>query len=212
MSLPKLYADDRVRAGRQVSGDLALLVWIVICVRLGQSVHDATMRLAGPGRELRRSGDGLGARMRDAASAVDGAPLIGDRLRAPFDGAGSAADRLAAAGTAQVHAVTDLAGWLQLAVTLVPVLLACAFYLPSRIRFVRRAGAAQRLVDAGEDLDLFALRALARQPMHRLARISDDPAGAWRRGDVTVVHRLAELELRTAGLKPPKLTEVSPPA
>ena len=57
--------------------------------------------------------------------------------------------------------------------------------------------------DAAEDLDLFALRALSRQPMHRLARISDDPAGAWRRRDPAVVRRLAELELRTVGLKPP---------
>ena len=44
---------------------------------------------------------------------------------------------------------------------------------------------------------------LAGQPMHRLARISDDPAGAWRRRDAAVVRRLAELELRTVGLEPP---------
>jgi hypothetical protein len=203
MRLPKLYADDQVRAGRQIAGDVLLVVWVVTWWRIAQSVHDATLELAGPGRQMRESGTGLAGRMRDAASAVDGTPLIGDNLRAPFDGAGSAADQLARAGTAQVHAVQDLAFWLQLAVALVPILLACAFYLPLRVRFVRRAGAAQRFVDAAEDLDLFALRALAKQPMHRLARISDDPAGAWRRRDKAVVRRLAELELRTVGLKPP---------
>jgi hypothetical protein len=204
MRLPKLYADDRVRASRQAIGDCLLVFWVVTWWRISQSVRDATLELAGPGRQMRESGSGLADRMRDAASAVDGAPLIGDELRAPFDGAGSAADQLADAGTAQIQAVQDLAGWLQLAVALIPILLACAFYLPLRWRFVRRAGAAQRFVDAAEDLDLFALRALAKQPMHRLARISDDPAGAWRRRDQAVVRRLAELELRTVGLRPPR--------
>lgn len=203
MSLPPLYAADPARRTRQVLGDVLLLVWVVAWWRIGGAVHDATLQLAGPGRQMEESGTGLASRMRDAASAVDGAPLVGDRLRAPFDGAGAAADQLASAGTAQVGAVQDLAFWLQLAVVLIPVLLACAVHLPLRWRFVRRAAAAQRFVDADEDLDLFALRALTRQPMHRLARISDDPAGAWRRREEPVVRRLAELELRTAGLRPP---------
>ena len=61
----------------------------------------------------------------------------------------------------------------------------------------------QRFIDESADLDLFALRALARQPMHLLARISPDPAGAWRRSDPGVVRELALLELRTVGLHPP---------
>ena len=74
-----------------------------------------------------------------------------------------------------------------------------------RIRFIRQASAAQGLIDDAADLDLFALRALARQPMPRLARISADPGGAWRRGEPDVIYRLAVLELRDAGLHPPKL-------
>ena len=66
---------------------------------------------------------------------------------------------------------------------------------------------AVRFVDANEDLDLFALRAMARQPLHVLARISDDPAGAWRRQDRRVVHALATLELKEEGLRPPPLAE-----
>jgi hypothetical protein len=203
MRLPKLYADDQGRQARQIVGDFLLLFWVATWWRISESVHDATLKLAGPGRQMRESGTGLASKMRDAASAVDGAPFIGDKLRSPFDGAGSAADQLASAGRAQIEAVQDLAFWLQLAVALVPILLALAVYVPKRWRFVRQASAAQRFVDGGEDLDLFALRALSRQPMHRLARISDDPAGAWRRGDAAVVRRLAELELRTVGLKPP---------
>lgn len=44
---------------------------------------------------------------------------------------------------------------------------------------------------------------MARQPMHRLARISDDPAGAWRRQEPEVVRALAALELRDSGLSVP---------
>ncbi len=84
-----------------------------------------------------------------------------------------------------------------------PILLVVGIWLFVRIRFARRATAAQRFIDANEDLDLFALRAMARQPMHRLARISADPAGAWRAREPVTVRRLAELELRTSGLRPP---------
>ena len=61
----------------------------------------------------------------------------------------------------------------------------------------------QRFLDEGADLDLFALRAMAHQPLHVLARVDPDPAGAWRRGEPDVVDRLARLELRSAGLRPP---------
>ena len=44
---------------------------------------------------------------------------------------------------------------------------------------------------------------MANQPMPRLAKISDDPAGAWRRGELDVIHALALLELRDSGLRPP---------
>jgi hypothetical protein len=46
---------------------------------------------------------------------------------------------------------------------------------------------------------------MSHQPLHRLARISGDPAGAWRRRDADVVRALAELELRDVGLMPERL-------
>ncbi len=44
---------------------------------------------------------------------------------------------------------------------------------------------------------------MARQPMHKLAAISGDLAGAWRRKEATTVWALALLELRSSGLRPP---------
>lgn len=199
----KLYADAPTRRTRQVAGDALLVVWVVVWWLVARAVRGATLLLAEPGRRMDQAGTGLAQKLRDAGSAVDGTPLIGDKLRAPLDGAGGAAEQFAAAGISQVHAVERLAFWLSLSSGAIPILIALAVYVPARWRFARQATAAQRFVDAAADLDLFALRALGRQPMHRLARISDDPAGAWRRGDPVVVRELAVLELRDAGLRPP---------
>jgi hypothetical protein len=95
-----------------------------------------------------------------------------------------------------------LLGWL---VFLIPVLIVLLIWLPARIRFFLRARAAQRFLDTQADLDLFALRAMVAQPMHVIARISDDPVAAWRRGDRDVIRALAAIELRQSGLSPPPL-------
>ena len=201
----KIYADAPIRRTMQILGDVLLVVWVYAWVRIALAVRDATLSLAEPGEQISAAGTGLADQLRSAGNRVGDLPLVGDEVRAPFDGAGGAADRLAAAGDAQVAAVETLAFWLSLAVWAIPVLLAAAIYLPLRWRFVREASAGSRFVDSSDDLDLFALRAMARQPLHRLARISDDPAGAWRRGDTDVVHRLAALELRHSGLAVPEL-------
>ena len=201
----KLYADAPGRQARQVVADVLLLLWFWLWVRVGWAVHDATLALAVPGEQIERAGTGLAGRLRDAGESVGGIPLVGDDVRTPFDGAGDAADSLAAAGTAQVEAVGTLANWLGLAVATIPILVVAAVYLPLRWRFVRAATAGRRLVDSGGDVDLFALRAMSHQPLHRLTRISSDPAGAWRRGDADVVRALAELELKDVGLMPARL-------
>lgn len=200
----KLYADAPGHQARQVLGDLLLVLWIALWVRLSQVVRDATLALAAPGEQIEEAGTGLAGKLRDAGGTVGGLPLVGDQARAPFDGAGDAADRIAAAGAAQVEAVQTLAFWLSLAVGAIPILVVVAFYVPLRWRFIRTASAGRRFVDSGADLDLFAMRAMSNQPLHRLARISDDPVRAWRDGDPDVVRALAALELRDTGLGLPK--------
>lgn len=201
----KLYADAPVRRSLQMLADLALVGWVYLWVQASLAVRDATLALAGPGRQISDGGSGLADQLRDAGRSVGEIPLVGDGVQVPFDRAGGAADRIAAAGDAQVAAVESLAFWLALAVAGIPVLLALAVHLPLRWRFVRRATAGRRFVDANDDLDLFALRAMANQPLQRLARISEDPAGAWRRGDEDVVRALAALELRESGLAVPEV-------
>jgi hypothetical protein len=195
-----LYSDLPARRTRQVLGDLLLVAWVAVSVWLALQVHDKTLGLAAPGRRIASAGASLGERLRDAGATVDDIPLVGDGASRPFDGAGGAADQLAAAGRSQVSAVESLAFWLALAVAVVPIVVALAVYLPRRVAFVRQATAGRRLVDQTADLDLFALRAMAHQPLHVLAGISADPAGAWRARDPDVVRRLAALELRSVGL------------
>ena len=199
----KLYADTSVRRSLQIAGDLALVAWIWVWIVVAQKVHEATLELATPGRRIDASAGDLASRLRDAGRTVSDIPLVGDGASKPFDGAGDAATGLAQAGQQQVAAVESLAQWLALAVALIPILVLLWFYLPQRIAFVRRATAGQRFLDSGADLDLFALRAMAHQPLHVLARIDPDPAGAWRRGVPEVIDQLAGLELRSAGLRPP---------
>jgi len=199
----KFYADGSVRRPLQIASDLLFLVWILLWIKLAHVVHDATLGLATPGRRIERAGGGLAGKLRDAGSAIDNLPVIGDKARSPFDGAGRAADQLADAGTSQVEAVQHLAFWLGIAVGAIPILLLVAVYLPQRWRFVRDATAGQRFVDASADLDLFALRAMTNQPMHKIAAVSADPVRAWRDGDREVIRLLATLELKDVGLSPP---------
>jgi hypothetical protein len=196
----KLYADLPARRRWQLLTDVALVGWTVAWILLARALHQGVLLLGRPAQGVSDGSAGLADRLRAAGTAVDGTPLIGDELRAPLDEAGAAADQIASAGIAQVEAVERLALWLALAVGVIPVLLALTIHLALRWRFVREASAAKRFVDAAADLDLFALRALANQPLHLLATVSPDPAAAWRSRDPLVVRRLAELELRSSGL------------
>lgn len=201
----KLFADAPLRRTLQVVADLLFVVWLVAWVWAGNAVHDGTMELAGPARQTDSAATSLAANLRDAGERLGGAPLVGDELAVPFDRAAEASDGIASAGRDTVDAVERLALLLGVSVAMVPILVVSAIHLPIRWRFVREATAGARFVDAHEDLDLFALRALAHQPMHVLARVSDDPAGGWRDRDPEVVRALAALELADVGLRPPRL-------
>jgi hypothetical protein len=200
----KLYADVGAKRFGQVFGDLMLVAWVWACVQLGQVVFHVTDALGAPGRKAAEAGDGLAGDLRRLSEPIGKVPAVGDQLRSPIDGAAGAAGKLAQAGRDQAHAVEQLA-YVLAAVTIgLPVLFAVLIWVPRRIRFARRATAAQKFIDNAADLDLFALRAMANQPMHKLARISDDPVAAWREGDADVIAKLAGLELRSTGLKPPR--------
>lgn len=199
----KLYADPTPRFARQLGTDAAVLAWVLLAVWCGRKAHAGVLTLAAPGRRASAAGTSLGERLREAGSTIGGIPYVGDDAARPFDGAAGQADQLAAAGRQQVALVGTAATWVGVLVALVPIVVVLAIWLPRRIRFVRTATAGARMLDSAQDLDLFALRALAHQPLERLAALDPDPAGAWRRGDPAVVTALARLELDEVGLAVP---------
>ena len=201
----KLYADVPARRARQLAGDIWLVVWTLCRIWIAVKLHGLIMSLAAPGQAIADGATGLAESIDSAGESVSGIPLIGDALSAPFSGMSDAAGVLASAGQAEADAVASLAMFVSVVLAVLAFASFAAFWIPLRVSFIRKASAAQRFVDANEDLDLFALRALARQPLHVLARISDDPAGAWRRGDRATIDALAELELREEGLQLPAI-------
>lgn len=207
----KLYADLPARRTAQVVADLSMVAWVLLWAWAATRVHEATMQLAEPGRRLAGAGSGFREKLTTAGDRVDDLPLVEDRVATPFREAAAAGTEIEQAGTDLVSAVERLALVLALVTAIVPILLALLAWGLARYRFVRNATAAQGLIDADADLDLFALRALSNQPMTRLAAISDDPAGAWRRGESQVVRSLALLELKDAGLRPPTAHSSRPP-
>jgi hypothetical protein len=197
------YSDIPARRTRQLAGDIWLVAWSILWIWAALRLHDLVMNLAGPGIAIADGVGELAVNLEAARDSVGGVPLVGEALAAPFSGMGAAAASIAAAGQAEADAVTLLARFLSISLAVLAIASFAAIWVPIRISFVRKATAARRFVDAAEDLDLFELRALARQPLHVLARISDDPAGAWRRGDQPVIQALGALELREEGLLPP---------
>lgn len=195
----RLYAAAPARAARQVFGDLLLLAWAAGWAWAGREIHEATLALGRPGLSTASAADEMAGRFHDVEGRIGGIPGVGDELAAPFRGAADAAQSLASAGRAQAETVADVALLVGIAVFLIPLLFVAVLYVPFRIRFVRRASAAQRFVGAAPEL--LALRALANQPLRALTRVADDPVAAWRAGDPVVVQRLADLELRSLGLR-----------
>lgn len=184
--------------------DVVVLLWVALWARVGFWVHDLVDVLSRPAERLGDAGSQLDRDLSSLAAAVGDLPLVGGRIREPVESIRTPAremTRMSGDLATSIHSLATVVGVL---VALIPIVLVVGTWLFLRVRFVRRARAAAAFIDADADLDLFALRAMANQPMHRLARITPDPAGAWRSRDRAVLRALAALELRDSGLRVPE--------
>lgn len=208
------YARRPGRAVGQILVDLFIVGWAVLWWHVGQVVKSTVDAVAEPARAARTSTATLSDQVRQAADQVARVPYLGDDLRRPFDDAVRSLGDVVTSADQQIASIERAALVLGWTVFAIPVVVLVIIWLPARVRFFLRARASQRFIDAQPDLDLFALRAMVVQPMHVIARISDDPVSAWRRGDRDVIDALAGVELRRSGLKVPtrRLPEVTPPA
>jgi hypothetical protein len=197
----RLYADKPSVGLRQFVTDIFIVVWISFWVWSATTVYDTVMKLAVPGEKIEGAGEGMAGGLSDAGSKVDNVPAVGDALATPLDRAAGAAEALADAGRQQQDAVHNLAITMVVLLLVVPLSLVLFVWLPLRVRWIRRATYATALRRGQGGRDLLALRALANQPLRRLAGIHPDPAAAWREGDESTVRALASLELSTLGLR-----------
>ncbi|WP_410597947.1 hypothetical protein [Amycolatopsis sp. lyj-23] len=198
----QLYAERPMRRTAQLVSDLLAVLLVVFAVWLGTSVYDQVLKLRAPGAGLVDAGTGLRGTFDSAADTADRIPLVGGALAKALHGGSNVGTQLTDAGRWQIESVENLAWWLAAVIIVLPVLALVVTWLPLRWHFTRRATAAARLRALGDDgLDLLALRALATQPLHRLASVGE-VANGWRERDRDVIEKLAGHELARHGLAP----------
>jgi hypothetical protein len=199
----RIYAERPGRLFLQLLADLLAIGWIALCVVVARAAHDLVLGLQAPAQALAGAGDSIGGAFDEAARTASGVPFVGDDLARALGAGTGAGQSLAAAGRDQVEAIATAAlgtGVVLLLLGALPVLLT---WLPLRVRYARQARSA--VTARAVDTDLLALRAITRRPVAQLLRVSPDPAAAWRRDDRAVVHALAALELRSMGLRAPRV-------
>lgn len=197
----KLYSDFAPRRTRQILGDVVALAFIGLWIWLGAAVYRLVMDLSSFGVQMENAGSGFRETMSELGESLGGVPLLGGGIRVPFDGASNAGSALETAGQSQQDAVLQLATGLGWGIAVLPVAMILVVWLVPRLRFVRRASSARAQVASGASIDLLALRALSTQRLSVLATIDADAMGAWRRGDQSVLRRLAQLELQQSGVR-----------
>jgi hypothetical protein len=185
--------------------DLALLLALVLCAKLGLVVHDAVDRLAVLGEGVESAGNAVSGGFESAADAVDGTPLVGDRLGGALRGAGEGTGGEAAGlGRGGADAARDLADLLGLVVALVPAALLLLWRLPPRVAQLRRLNAAAQVLRdpvASGRVELLASRAAFSLPYGTLLRYTKDPLGDLEAGRYDA---LVRAELEESGLRLPR--------
>jgi hypothetical protein len=198
----KFYADLPSRRARQVAGDVLVAAWLVLCTVLALSVHALVEAGAAPLRRVADVGAAIEDGMGDAGRGAGDVPLLGERLREPFDDVAASGARLQEAGVDGAALVETLA---VLVAVFAAVLLGGAVLLPwlaLRVRYAAGAGAVRRLRAQPGGAELLALRALASRPPDLLSAVGPAPAAAWRAGDPVTTARLAAVELGHWGVAP----------
>jgi hypothetical protein len=194
-----LYAETSRIRHRQMVWDLVIVAWVVLWVVLGLHLHDLVTVLAVPGEALSDAGTSIASGADRVAGALEGAPLIGAGIAAPFTALGEAGEDLAGVGDSTRQAAQRLALWLSVVVAGIAVAVVTVPYVAWRWRWSRRATAAARLRADPGTARLLALRAVVSRPLHELQDISADPL----RDVEERPQELAALELRKLGLREP---------
>jgi hypothetical protein len=195
---------------RQIVADIATLTWVAIWISIGVGLYRFLAQLAGAGRFISDSGnglDGIGVRL---AGALQGVPLVGkgaaEGIRTGFSAAADPMIRFGGDLERLLILIAALLGLLLAAAALVPWL---NRYLPWRIAAWRRLNAGARVIRRrrfarsvpiaeAEFERILASRALHRLEYDELLEFTPDPFGDWVAGRH---ERLARAELDRVGLR-----------
>jgi hypothetical protein len=195
------YSTKPLRLFVQLMSDITVSIWTVIWVFVGLAVHSAIATIAVAGRQVESGSKGIAGNLASAGHGAQHIPLVGDAVSKPLTAASEAALEIAGAGHDLDTTATWLAVVLALAVAATPILVVTAPWLFLRVRFFRRKWVVTALAATAAGQQLLALRALANRSPAKLAAVSGDPVGAWRREDPVIIRRLAALELKAAGIR-----------
>jgi hypothetical protein len=194
------YATTPGRLLAQLISDALVVVWTAIWLLVGTAVYDAISTIADAGRQVESGTHTIAGSLASAGHGAQHIPVVGDNVSKPLNSASQAALDIASA----VHDLDTTASWLAvllaLAVVAPPILIAAMPWLYLRLRFFRRKLTVTALAATPAGEQLLALRALTNRPPAKLAAVSADPVGGWRREDPFTIRALAALELRSAGI------------
>lgn len=198
------YSTRPLRLFVQLMSDITVSVWTFIWVLVGVAVHEAIATIAEAGRQVETGSKGVAGNLASAGHGAHNIPLVGDAVSKPLTAASDAALDIASAG----HDLDTTASWLAvllaIAVAATPILTVGGPWLFLRLRFFRRKWVVSTLAATPAGEQLLALRALANRSPAKLAAVSADPVGGWRHEDPAIIHGLAALELRAAGIRVPQ--------
>jgi hypothetical protein len=198
----RIYPDPRPQRVDLLARDLATVLALVIFALIALKVHDAVDKLAVLGDGVESAGNAVTGGFDSAAEAVEGTPIVGDRigdaLRGAGEGSGGEVADLGRGGAGAAHDLANLLGVLFFAL---PAALLLLWVLPPRIRQIRRLNAAAKAVGelSPERRRLLAMRAAFGLPYGELLRFTKDPLGDLEAGRYDA---LVAAELEQAGLQP----------
>jgi hypothetical protein len=195
---------------RQIVADIATLTWVAIWISISVGLYRFLAQLAGAGRFISDSGNGLNGIGGRLAGALAGVPLVGEGaatgIRTGFSAAADPMIRFGGDLERLLIIIAALLGLLLAAAALVPWL---NRYLPWRVAAWRRLNAGARVIrrrrfarsspiPAAELERILASRALHRLEYDELLEFTPDPFGDWVAGRH---ERLARAELDRVGLR-----------
>lgn len=197
-----LYPErPRARASAIVI-DVVVLLLLIFCLQVGQSVQHSVGRLDSLGRGVQDAGRALDDGLQRAGRTARDVPLVGDDVEDGLARAGrSSGGRLADAGRTarrEIDATAELLGWVAGGV---PAAVIVALWLPGRVRAIRRLGAAHVVLRAAlpapasgpagggdalgaERRRIAATRAAMTLPYATLATYTRDPFGDLATGNL----------------------------